>query len=135
MDSKHSVVTVLLVDDEEPIVRLVSAALRHDGYDVITAGDAATALHLSRGQLTLNLLITDLDMGRGRMNGIELAGRVKYEHLDVDILFISGAADAQELVQEHSLPFLAKPFTTAILIYSLKQLRQKTPPMVSSASV
>jgi DNA-binding NtrC family response regulator len=135
MDGKYSVATVLLVDDEEPVLRLVSAALRNDGYNVITACDAATALHLSRGQLTLNILITDLDMGKGRMNGIELAGRVKDEHPDVDILVISGAADVRELVREHNLPFLAKPFTAASLIYSLKQLRQKTSPMASSASV
>ena len=55
---------ILVVDDEPSIVKLVTAYLRPEGYEVQTAGDVATALELANRE-SFDLLISDLGSQRG----------------------------------------------------------------------
>src|ERR1044071_3627480 len=115
MDTMHSEITILLVDDEVLILSCVSAALRNAGYNVLTALDPAEALHIGRGPRKLHALVTDVDMGKGRMNGVDLATLLQTEHPGLAVIVISGSAAGQDLAQERGFHFLAKPFTGAAL--------------------
>jgi DNA-binding NtrC family response regulator len=123
MDASHARVTVLLVDDEPLILTCLSSALRRAGFAVITACDAADALHIARSPGNLHALVTDFNMGKGRMNGVELAGLLQVEHPGLAVIVISASVDGERLARRHGLRFLAKPFTARTLAAHLSELR------------
>jgi two-component system cell cycle sensor histidine kinase/response regulator CckA len=106
---------VLLVEDEEPLRRLVRGILNEAGCRVLEATGGADALRASREYAqTIDLLITDVVMPG--MGGPELAARLQMERPGMPILFISGYGD--ELNGEAlagSVHCLGKPFTRKAL--------------------
>jgi CheY-like chemotaxis protein len=97
--------TVLLVDDNLQIRTLLANLLSRDrSYRVITASSGEEALDMSRRSERIDILITDIDMGK--MSGIELYGHIREERPETGVLFIS--AMTHRIVE--SLPVLQKPF-------------------------
>jgi CheY-like chemotaxis protein len=115
--------TVLLVEDEEAVRRLVSAVLESQGYHVIAAPDGEEALTLAkRPELEFDLLLTDVVMPR--LSGPELATRMRAARPDIKVVFMSGYA-GETILQRGGLaedaPFLAKPFTGDELLHTVRQ--------------
>jgi hypothetical protein len=116
--------SVLVVEDEDALRRLVERILVREGYQVTVARHGADALQIAATMHPpVEVLVTDLVMP-------ELGGRMVAETLRVanptlPVLFISGydpdpvMLDASE--QEHT-SFLAKPFTGAALLDAVRQL-------------
>jgi CheY-like chemotaxis protein len=105
--------TILLVEDEATVRSLLREILEEQGYSVIEAGDGAEALALfERSPGDVDLLVTDVVMPR--MNGRELANRVRSISPRTRLLFISGYTD-HDSVQAGAFPpdalFFQKPFT------------------------
>jgi CheY-like chemotaxis protein len=64
---------IILIVEDEALVRVDAAEfLRDGGYGVHEAANADEAMDLLRSELTVDLLFTDISLGKG-MNGIELA--------------------------------------------------------------
>ena len=102
---------ILLVEDEAPVRRATSAALRSNGYEVIEAGDSGKALEqLQSSEEQFDLLMTDVVMPG--LTGIELAEKVKVAFPNVRILFTSGYSEPSKDLR----PLLAKPFSIAELL-------------------
>ena len=106
---------VLFVDDEPSVRRIAGVALARAGHEPVLAASGLEALELlARGQ-EVDLLVTDVVMPG--MNGIELAERVRSEHPEIGILFVSGYAD--RVLSSHDgdgpVEVLDKPFTPAAL--------------------
>jgi signal transduction histidine kinase/CheY-like chemotaxis protein len=113
--------TVLLVEDEASVRRLVARMLREAGYQVIEAPDGAEALRLGRQQIeTVTALVTDLDMPR--LSGVDLARRLARERPDLPVLFISGLAPQSADDMPSGSGFLGKPFTREGLLEHLDRL-------------
>jgi two-component system, cell cycle sensor histidine kinase and response regulator CckA len=117
--------TLLLVEDEEMIVRLASGALSALGYRLITAADGSQALDLiARTSARIHLLITDVVMPR--MGGRELATRLTAMQPGLRVLFSSGHtsdAIAEEGVRaEEGIDFLQKPYTPALLAKRVREV-------------
>jgi two-component system, cell cycle sensor histidine kinase and response regulator CckA len=104
--------TVLVVEDERIVRRLICDVIRERGYTVLEAGDGVEALRSAEEHAgPIHLLITDLVMPR-------MSGRVLAEHLTalrpgMRVLFLSGYA--AEAMARHGVPdeetaFLQKPF-------------------------
>src|SRR5689334_25210657 len=70
---------VLVVDDEEGIRTLAAIALQRAGFRVLATGDADEALQLSRTTESIDILLTDVQMGVGRMDGFEMAALIANE--------------------------------------------------------
>lgn len=121
--------TVLVVDDEREIVRLVKNTLREDRYRVHTANSPAAALDLlSRLKGQLHLLITNLHMPK--MNGVRLAERVTRDFPDAKVLFITGDPDhpvVQGLTKRNNMCLLLKPFTQAALLIKARTVLEAEP--------
>jgi CheY-like chemotaxis protein len=104
--------TVLVVEDEEAIARLVTRVLAELGYRVLTAHSPSEALRAADAQPgEISLLLTDVVMPE--MNGRDLAERLAVTHPGLRTLFMSGyTADAiaHRGVLEAGLRFLQKPF-------------------------
>ena len=112
--------TVLIVDDDPQIPRLIEKMLGARQVGVVVAHRPSAALEICQRQ-AVDLLISDIAMPE--MNGIKLAERVLKMHPNAQILLISGAVkDAPVLSNSHRVRFLRKPFFPAQLIECLREL-------------
>lgn len=111
--------TVLVVDDEPEIRKLVTAMLSRSGYRVLTADTGENAVRLFRQHDKVDLLLTDV-VAPG-MSGPMIADQVAALKPDIRVLFMSGY-DSTQVVQryvvEKGYSLLIKPFT-------MEQLGQK----------
>ena len=106
--------TVLIVDDDQAIVRMLKEALglfRHQhAYKVETAGDGADALAaLCRDQFDLVLL----DMYMPRMTGLELLAQMRHLKLQTPVLMLTGNDDARtaaDALASGIFAYIPKPF-------------------------
>jgi len=106
--------TILVVDDEPIIRRLVGFVLEEEGFKVLSAEDGLDALRVSescRGEI--DLLISDLSMPR--MDGQSLADALLAADPDLPVLFISGYCESSPARQNKSIKFLPKPFSPLTL--------------------
>ena len=104
--------SVLVVEDEEAIRRMICRVLRKLGFDITEAGDGEQALQLAQRLPSLDLLITDVAMPT--MNGPELVDRLRPLVPRLRVVYISGYTfehlDITKL-DSSSERFLRKPFT------------------------
>ena len=111
----HGTETILVVEDEAPVRRLISNILGRYGYTILQAENGPAALALCQSaQPDFQLLITDIIMPGG-MNGHELAKHILQMKPHTKVLYTSGySADvAGDDFQLHEgINFIPKPFTT-----------------------
>jgi two-component system CheB/CheR fusion protein len=104
--------TVLVVEDNEALRRVVTRQLGELGYRVLTAENAAAGLKLLDRQ-SIDLLLTDIVMPGG-INGRELARRACQLWPGIKIVFTSGFSEARLNVDAGPLaactPLLSKPY-------------------------
>ncbi len=102
--------SILVVDDEPNMRKVLSALLGGEGYDVETAESAARALDLLKTE-QFHAMITDLRMPE--MDGLELLKRVRQlqPRLPVIMLTAHGTVDtAVEAIKQGAFDYLSKPF-------------------------
>lgn len=115
--------TILLVDDEEGVRKLVFAILQSHGYEVIEANNGQTALAAyEKNKHKIDLVLTDVVMPL--MNGFELGERLCEERPEIKILYMSGYRDNPigNSPGEANRAFLHKPFTPDTLVQKVRQL-------------
>jgi PAS domain S-box-containing protein len=86
--------TILVVEDNDGLRRIVVRQLREAGYQVLQASDAAAALDLIEGSEQIHLLFTDIVMP-GEMDGRDLAFAASRWRPLMKILLTSGFPDAR----------------------------------------
>jgi CheY-like chemotaxis protein len=111
--------TILLVDDEEFLRRLLARLLDGAGFDVIEAENGAAALRAAADlDGALRLVVTDVQMPV--MNGIEFAREFRPRYPGVPVLFITGRdvgiTDDPAFYDGHLLrkPFRSEAFLAAV---------------------
>jgi CheY-like chemotaxis protein len=98
--------SILLTDDEQ-IVRIGTAEMIRDlGHQVVEAASGAEALAKLAAGLEVDVVITDYKMPR--MDGAELAQRIRERHPGIAVLLITGYTGSTEDTLD--LPRLSKPF-------------------------
>jgi two-component system cell cycle sensor histidine kinase/response regulator CckA len=116
--------TVLLVEDEPEVRRLVEKLLRMQGYTVLSAGSPAEAISAAGASPgTIAILVTDVIMPG--MNGRELARVLASERPAMRVLYMSGytdAAIAQQGILQPGTAFLSKPFTPDALARKVREV-------------
>ena len=111
--------TILVVDDEPEIRKLVSAMLTRSGYRVPSADTGENAIRLFRNNPDTDLLLTDV-VAPG-MSGPMIVDQIAALKPDIKVLFMSGYDGTQVVrryVVEKGYSLLTKPFT-------MEQLRSK----------
>lgn len=115
--------TILVVDDEEGVRKLVHAILQANGYTVIEAasGGAAMAAFEKNGH-KIDLVLTDVVMPQ--MTGFELGERLLQDKADQKILYMSGYRDNPIGAQAGApaRPLLHKPFTPDVLLEKVREV-------------
>jgi CheY-like chemotaxis protein len=96
--------TILVVDDDLSSREVLALLLREEGYRVLEAADAAEALAQLDREITLDVLLTDVQLSGA--SGRELAAETKVRFRRARIIFLSGMIGAVD--PEEGL-FLRKP--------------------------
>jgi len=110
---------ILAVDDESAILEVVRLNLEAEGYEVVTAGDAAAAL---RRLVDAPCVLAILDVMLPDMDGFELARRIR-EHSDIPIIMLSARdTDVDKAVGlgVGADDYVTKPFSPLELVARVK---------------
>lgn len=108
--------TVLLVEDEETVLKLADRMLKKMGYNVLSAQAPGEAIRLAQRNPDIHIMITDVVMPD--MNGQDLKVRITQLVPGIKTLFMSGyTADviSHHGILETETHYLEKPFTTESL--------------------
>ena len=120
--------TVLVVEDEDAVRRLVGRVLAAGGYRHLEASNGEEALEIcAQWGETVHLLVTDVVMPR--MVGPELAKRLQAFYPELRTLYVSGYADqavVHHSVLERGIAFLQKPFTPDVLLRRVREVLDRS---------
>jgi two-component system cell cycle sensor histidine kinase/response regulator CckA len=116
--------TVLVVEDEEMLRRMVCTGLRANGYRVLEARNADEALQCCQEHSgNIQLLLTDVIMP-GR-SGSQLAALAAAEHPGIKVMFMSGYTDSAIVhhgIRSAEVHFLPKPFNLTTLMQKVREV-------------
>ena len=112
--------TVLLVEDEILVRRLMADILEDAGFRVIEAANAWAALNWLEGGEDVHVLFTDVHMPPG-IDGLELARRVHERWPEVGLVITSGLArPSVEELGDHGT-FLPKPCRPERVVHAIER--------------
>ena len=123
VDAPRGSATLLLVDDDEALRRLMGQVLRRNGYRVVEAGSGEEAATIFDGlDHPIDLLVSDVMMDE--VTGRELAERLQGREPSLRVLLTSGTADGSVIdgLGPGRVSFLAKPFRPSGLIDAVHEL-------------
>ncbi len=116
--------TILLVEDEQAILRMTSTMLERLGYNVLGASTPNEAIRMGKqADVKIHLLMTDVVMPQ--MNGRKLAEKILREYPNLKCLFMSGYTAnviAHHGVLEEGVNFINKPFSKQDLADKVRQV-------------
>lgn len=122
--------TILVVEDEEAVRRLVGTLLQRCGYRVLEAADGRHALKVWREHPgKIDLLLTDMVMPGG-ITGKKLAEDLRAAHPGLKVIFASGYSreiKLAESIEDPQIAFLSKPFNRDALTRTVRQLLETSP--------
>src|ERR1700682_3586489 len=114
---------ILVVDDNEDLLKVTSAMLTSFGYRVLCARNGAEAIQMFEGGQEFDLLFSDVVMPNG-MNGVELAREARRLSKGIKILLTSGYAG--DVLERHQavgeFPIIDKPYRLADLAQRLRSI-------------
>ncbi|MCJ2116630.1 response regulator transcription factor [Methylobacterium sp. J-001] len=112
--------TILVIDDEPPIRKLLRTGLSTQGYVILEAPNAATALEVL-GRDRVDLVI--LDLGLPDMRGHDLLATIRTRHPELPVVVLSSRTDEGGKVEALDLgadDYITKPFGMAELLARLR---------------
>ena len=119
-------VSILVVDDEPPIRKLLRVGLGSQGYAVSEAPSARVAIELMQSQ-SPDLIL--LDLGLPGMTGLELLAKWRGDGLDIPVVILSSRTDEAGIVSALELgadDYVTKPFGMNELVARIRvALRHK----------
>ena len=111
--------TVVLVDDDDLVRRLVSRVLERAGYRVLVATNGEEGLELLENAPETDLLLTDVTLP-GELDGLELGRRALQDRSELKLVCMSGYGRedmASDLLRiAGTAVFLGKPFSPSKLV-------------------
>ena len=121
--------TILLVDDEEGVRKLVVAILKANGYDVLEAGNGPAGLAAyEKNAHKIDLVLTDVVMPQ--MSGFELGSQLAGRAPGLKILYMSGYRDSSAATEGRpQRAFLNKPFTPDMLLTKIREVLDGATPV------
>lgn len=118
MKVENGKATILVVDDEQDVLRMLGKFLRGEGFEVIEAEDPRDALAMcSTPQPEIDLVLSDYKMPH--MSGLDLGLALRTIRPDLPIVFMSGNVEAEGLLIANGFRCLRKPFDFPEMVITL----------------
>jgi PAS domain S-box-containing protein len=117
--------SVLFIDDDEGIRKVISIALEDAGYKMLTAADGEQGIELCKKH-SPHIIITDIRMPG--MDGIEVLKSIKQTDPDKEVIVVTGYGEIDYAIQALQLDasdFITKPITDAALYVALERAKQR----------
>jgi two-component system, OmpR family, response regulator len=127
--------TILVVDDEESLTEMVSAALRFGGYEVSTAGDGFEALRVVKARPP-DLIVLDVNMPE--LNGFEVCRRIRRDGIQIPVIFLTARDEIDDLrvgFRQGGDDYLTKPFSLEELGLRIEALLRRSDRRVESGKL
>ena len=118
---------ILIVEDELPVARQIAAALTEDGHDPKTVHSGEAALE-EVGKGAFDLIV--LDVRLPGIDGFELLGRLREQHLASRVLLLTARSAVEDRVTGLQLgadDYLPKPFAMRELVARVRALGRRYP--------
>jgi two-component system cell cycle sensor histidine kinase/response regulator CckA len=115
--------SVLVVDDEEPVRRFVDRVLRQGNYETTLAADGPDAIRVAGEHGPFDILVTDLMMPE--MTGDELARRLRQDDPRLKVLYLTGFSDSlfkEKVTLWQDEAYLDKPCSVQGLLQAVSLL-------------
>jgi PAS domain S-box-containing protein len=123
--------TILLVEDDPSVRKIMERFLQRHGYRVLKASNGHEALSLwAKHHAEIDLLYTDMIMPES-MNGLELTGRLRQEKPGLKVIISSGYSTELTGLKDMAAPgitFLPKPFSPEVLTATIRTSLDETKP-------
>jgi len=116
---------ILLVDDEEIIIKLLSMSLRSDGYEIVTALSGEQGLEVFESE-SPDIVVTDIKMPG--MDGLELLKKIKEIDPEKEVIIVTGHGDIDSTIAALQLgasDFINKPVRDEALAIALDRAKAK----------
>ena len=123
--NQDSSATVLLVEDDRPLLEFFSRVLRRDGYRVLEAENGVEALKVAEDHSDDRIDVLLSDVAMPYMDGIQLAERLREIRPEIQVLLTTGLPI--QMVMDRCGPtfkadFLPKPFSVSDLSGKIRRL-------------
>ncbi len=126
-EAKHELGHILIVDDNEDIVQLLSETIKeHTNFKCVTATTPAKALELFA---SYRIDIVILDMVMPKMNGIEVFQILRNRSINVPVIFLTGQGDndlRRQALTLGAFDFLSKPIKARDLLILVEEAYKTT---------
>ncbi len=116
---------ILIIDDEENIVKFLSMSLKADGYDIVTAYNGKEGIEVFKKELP-DIVLTDIKMPE--MDGLEVLRQIKMIDSESEVIIITGHGDIDSTIaalQRGASDFINKPVRDEALAVALKRAEAK----------
>ena len=118
---------ILIVEDEEKVLKLAGRILRRQGYDVLETTNGVEVLKICREEKKpIHLILTDVVMPQ--ISGRELIEQCREVRQDFKVIYMSGYTD--DIITHHGilqkgLDYIQKPFTVEGLARKVRDVLDK----------
>lgn len=116
---------ILIVDDDEFILKSFAPALEGEGYEISTASSGEAAMNLMN-ENTFDLIITDLILDE--IDGLTILKKVKQESPETAVIILTGYGDMTSAIDALRLDaddYLLKPCETEEIFFRVKKVLEK----------
>ncbi len=113
--------TILVVENDVLILKLVPVILERGGFNVLVANSAQNAMLVETTHVgAIDLLISDVMMPE--IQGPDLAELMKQRRPELRVILMSGYADGSLLILNYGWHFIKKPFVAMSLLSKVKEV-------------
>lgn len=117
-------VVILLVEDDQTIQSVIEEALSDGGFEITIASSGEQAVELmGAANPQFRAVVTDINLGRDRMDGWDVARHARESKPDMPIIYMTG--DSADEWTSKGVPnsiLITKPFAPVQLVTALAQL-------------
>ncbi len=119
-------VKILVVDDEESILRMLSRMLSKEGYEVVTTSSGLNSLDIIK-KTDIDIVFVDIMMPE--INGLELLKQIKQINKNISVIMMTAYATIEttvEAIKYGAENYLLKPFDKTLLLSAIRNVLLST---------
>lgn len=127
MANDQNLIRILIVDDEERLLRVLRLGLKPRGFEVLTALSAEEAINYILTK-PLDIVLTDIRLGK--MSGVELVYELERLNVKLPVIVMTAFADVDTAVKSFrhgACDYIQKPFTVEELEVLIRKIIKELP--------